>query len=252
MNKKNICLLLFGVIFAVVGFTSCSDKSPIKWKEPVIESTVRQYLGKPEGDIYPEDLEGISSIQFIGDHGFVNQSIQVQTISVRDGNSIFNVETGASRTNQGDNPSSIVTLSDFAHFPDLERLVLYDMSFSRLEGVEKLSENEKLREFTLSFNSNLTTIDGIGKLNQITNLRLVGIPVSELSELAQLTSLNILDIEDVPLTSIEFLQEMQDLEILCAYEVPNLDWETAITTLDLDAYEVKLQDGTAFLKEPST
>lgn len=63
-----------------------------------MESAVREYLGKSEGDIFSKDLAGISSIAFVGDCGFINQLSNVQTISICTNDAILNVETGACRT----------------------------------------------------------------------------------------------------------------------------------------------------------
>ncbi len=80
------------------------------------------------------------------------------------------------------------------------------MSFSKLEGLKLLSKNEKLQALSLSFDLNLTTLDGIGQLKQLTTLRLVGLPINDLSELEKLTSLTLLNISDIPMENTDFLE----------------------------------------------
>ena len=167
MKKKIVWLLVCSLLVGLAALSGCSNGA-IRWKEPVVESAVRDYLGKAEGDIFPEDLAGITSIALVGDECFIDQPFYVQTVSARTGDAILNVETGACRTSQGDSPSTLRTLADFAHFPDLEDLHLYDMSFSSLEGVDQLAKSESLRGLHLCFNSNLTNLKGLGKLDQLT------------------------------------------------------------------------------------
>lgn len=245
MKKRMVCLVVFGTLLMIFVLAGCSQNRAIQWKDPVVESAIREYLGKPEGDIFPEDVADISTITFVGNDGFINTPfVNVTTMSVRDPNAIFNVDTGASRTNQGSNPSTITTLADFAHFANLEELALYDMSFSKLEGIGELTKNQKLHSFHLSFDSNLTTLEGIGKLTQLTKLRLVGLPVTDLSELEKLTALTVLETSDVLMDNISYMQKLENLEMLYAYQVPVLEWQKSLDALNVKNYEVQMVDGT--------
>lgn len=243
MKKKIAWLLVCSLLVGLAALSGCSGGA-IRWKEPVVESAVRDYLGKAEGDIFPEDLAGITSIVLVGDDCSINQPPDVQTVSARTGDAILNVETGACRTSQGDSPSTLRTLADFAHFPDLEDLHLYDMSFSSLEGMDQLAKSESLRGLHLCFNSNLTSLKGLGKLDQLTTLRLMGLPVTDISELEKLTGLTMLELSDVPLESAEPLEELP-LEMFFAGQAPAIDWQPVTDIDTLTRYDIQMLDGSS-------
>ncbi len=243
MKKKILWLLVCSLLVSLATLSGCSNGA-IRWKEPVVESAVREYLGKAEGDIFPEDLAGITVIDIVGDTCSINHTINVQMVSARTGDAILNVETGACRTSQGDSPSTLRTLADFAHFPDLEDLHLSDMSFSSLEGVDQLAKSESLRGLYLTFNSNLTSLKGLGKLDQLTTLQLIGLPVTDISELEKLTGLTTLELSDVPLESAEPLEELP-LEMFFAYQAPAIDWQPVTDIDTLTRYDIRMLDGSS-------
>lgn len=245
MKKTMSRFLLFVFLLTMLILAGCSQQKAIQWKEPVIESAVRDYLGKPEGELFPQDLEKISSIVFVGDRSFINAPfIPVNTVSARDSEAILNTDTGASRTNQGSSPSSISSLEDFAHFPNLEELSLYDMSFEKLDGINKLGKNKKLKSFALCFDSKLTSLKGIEQLRHLTKLRLVGLPVTDLSNLKDMASLTTLEISDIPVENLQFMEKLQNVETLMAYQVPVLDWQKVLEKQSISTYEIRLLDGT--------
>lgn len=79
---KNLFLLL--LLCLVLLLTACGqptaeeslvvdETAPIQWQEPALEALVREALGKPEGEIYPTDLDHIWGVELFGEsHIFFN------------------------------------------------------------------------------------------------------------------------------------------------------------------------------------
>lgn len=60
MKKKILWLLVCSLLVGLAALSGCSNGA-IRWKEPVVESAVRDYLGKAEGTFSPKTWQASPS-----------------------------------------------------------------------------------------------------------------------------------------------------------------------------------------------
>ena len=68
--------------------------------------------------------------------------------------------------------------------------------------------------------------------------------MTDLSELEKLTALTVLETSDVLMDNIAYMQKLENLEMLFAYQVPVLEWQKFLDALNVKNYEVQMVDGT--------
>ena len=154
---------------------------PYQFAEPLVEQAVRIALKRPEGDITYHDLEQVEDLRFFGkDIVTTFDPIHI----VRSGPMLISgiyYETNLFRE-RGD----INTLSDFENMPNLKVLHL--------------------------MNQELSSLDGIGKCQQLWQLCVCDCPVTDASEVAECPEIKDLVLAHLGISDISFVSEMSNLE----------------------------------------
>lgn len=232
----------------------------IQWEDPVVEELIRDFLEKPEGDIYTSELDFITSLDLYGDDrlfingkdkdgaGFMENREQLAIRYYYDESLAGTIKTPIDFRNfhqlkdLGIYGSSITDAAGFQEIVWLERLWLWNNKLTDIKGLEKLT---RLTSLDLSQNdlddiSPLETMTGLQELwiwgNPIENLEplkdLTGLttlmlqqtPVLDISALAGMTKLRILDISETAVSDLSVLKNMKDLEYLFALKTEVEDW----------------------------
>jgi hypothetical protein len=170
------------------------DGVAIVWQDPQIEALAREYLQRPEGDIFPEELDDVTFMGF--DAG---------------GLSLGNLAREEDITSEYEQV-------DYLWIPNLNDL----MSFRKLESV-RFSVYEEYFDYTALHDlPNLNTIifllvdtqavlPQIFALDKVKNLVLLLSDVSDLSGIAAMTNLESIILQSVPLTDVSPLADLPNL-----------------------------------------
>ena len=166
MPKNLFLLLLLSLVLllAACGQPTAEESlvvdetAPIQWQEPALEALVREALGKPEGEIYPTDLDHIWGVELFGEsHIFFNAEGGYNMYATPDGyyeeqseiqnpNQFFSLDLGTYIINgETFSRGSIARLSDFANFRNLRYLYLYSNDLQDVSGLSGLDELVELR-----------------------------------------------------------------------------------------------------------
>lgn len=187
----------------------------IQWEEPVIEGLIRDYLGKPEGDIYASELDFITSADLYGDDRlFINGKD-------KDGADFMeNREQLAIRYYYDESlAGTIKTPVDFKNFHQLKELGIYGSDISEAAGFGQITWLERL----WLWNNKLTDISGLEHLTRLTSLDLSQNDLSDISPLKTMNSLQELWIWGNPVDNLEPLAGLTGLTILMLQQTPVLD-----------------------------
>lgn len=235
----------------------------IPWTEPVIERLIRDFLDKPEGDIYASELEFITSVDLYGDNrlfingkdkdgaDFMENREQLAIRYYYDESLAGTIKTAADFKHfhqlkeLGIYGSDITEASGFGEITWLERLWLWNNKLSDVTGLEKLtgvtsldlSQNDlsdlsplktmvNLQELWIWGNP-VDNLEPLKDLTGLTTLMLQQTPVLDISPLAGMTKLKVLDISETAVSDLSVLKNMKDLEYLFALKTEVEDWSVA-------------------------
>ena len=216
------------------------DEAPIQWQEPALEALVREKLDKPEGDIYPSELDDVTSLQILGDsHIFFNQDetspsalwgqkeyydlrmLDEERKPIKDGT--YTVQGREYRR------GSIASLADLAHFRNLHYLDVYKNDLQDLSGLEDLPllgvftvdcrihsvvDFSSLKELGLLIlmSEDISDITPLAGMNSLDTLCLNENPIEDLSPVKNIPQLLSLYFRNAPVSNIQVLAEMEQLE----------------------------------------
>lgn len=204
----------------------------IEWIDPVMEQLVREYLGKPSGDIMRSELDDVTTLGI-----FANAPLQVNTYcdNIDWNRSVDGVVYYIVGENQAyDQPCAITTLADFGNFRNLSDLFISDTGLTSIEGIENI---KKLVTFHLAF-SPLNDASPAAKSFRLQNLSLGFCGLSDISPLAEMPYLRELDlacnkISDVSALSGFVMLRMLELRDNMISDITPLSSLTSLTALGL-------------------
>ena len=182
---KKLLSILFVLIMAFgllpPGSCAATKSEIVLFADPVLESMVRESLGKQSGNITTADAEAVIRI---------NLSIEWQ------------------RYHSADKP--ITDISGLENFTNLASL---DLSFHQIRDVSPLAGLKKLTTLSLSGNpvSDLTPLAGLTNLEV---LNLSGCMASDYSPLGNLINLKVLLLRDSAITDVSPLAALANLKVL--------------------------------------
>ena len=223
------------------------DDEVIVWKDAVFESIIREYLGKPEGDIVYADvkeiyaivIDGLSKEYIIDSHnenydifsGEITGEIQsiadikyFTSLSVLDltDNNISDISPLAELTNLTLIFISYNNISDISPLANLTALTSLLISDNNISDISPLANLTALTSLDISHND-ISDISPLAKLTALTYLDIGESNVSDISPLANLTALETLDISLTNVTDISPLAGLTNLKVLYLYETPVTD-----------------------------
>jgi len=193
VKSKRKRLAFLGVIIMVIAlFTACGGlqqnaEEEIAFECPILEQAVRDadgYTGEPIGPIYPPDVLGITTLQYIGSTS--PREIQVHNI-------IYEWEMGKSHhvlMNQEteDPEQNLVPRAKITSLEGIQYLInLTDLRFS-CNNVSDISPVQNLTNLErLDFNEN--NVSDISPVQNLTNLEVLVFSVNNVSDISPLQNL---------------------------------------------------------------
>jgi Leucine-rich repeat (LRR) protein len=173
----------------------CEDV-PVIFPDPNLEALIRERIGKPveDGDIYPSDLEGLTSLEAEG----------------RNIADLTGLEYCTSLTEVSLWDNQIAGISPLAHLTNLEYLDLMD---NQIGDISSLANLTSLTSLVLVGNQ-MEDISYLANLTSLTNLYLAGTPIDDISALASLTNLKELSLYGTYIRDVQALANLTNLSVL--------------------------------------
>lgn len=187
----------------------------IYWDTQPLEAAVREVLDIPEGDIYSDDLAGITELNLVG----------------RDLSRIEALAWFTDLTFLELDGNQISDITPLAELTDLQRLRL---SGNEIVDISPLAGLEQLRELELDYNQ-IEDITALTELDALEILWIDGNSISSIEPLRGHTNLHNLYMDNNPVQDISSLFELSGLEVVY------LDGRY-ISDADIDALRERLPD----------
>ncbi len=209
-------LIVAALAAAVVG---CGPEA-VTFPDPNLEAALREAMGKPEGDIYPEDLEAITGrlqiIASITDLTGLEYCVNVTELALR----------------------SDQIISDISPLAGLTNLIYLELEGNGITDISPLAGLTNLRVLLVADNQ----IGDISPLANLTNLRvLVALrnQINDISSLEGLTSLEMLHLERNQISDISPLANLTNLRVLTAFrnQISDISSLEGLTSLEMLALE---------------
>jgi hypothetical protein len=245
MKRVFCCLTAAVVLFGAVGcaaivapvvpdeiapdaaVTQAPDDTAIVFDDPALEASIREALGKPQGDITKADAQTLTELE-LSQQGVDPDQPYIHSLSaLQYFTNLTYLGLGYAVQNAQD-PKAPVDLSVIAKLPNLESLQMAGVVIDDLSPLAKLDRLTSLTLFngdqpldlsplaglvnlealTLRYNriSDLTPLSGLTKLRY---LDLEGNQISDVSPLAGLTGLERLYLTDNPISDFSPLAEVR-------------------------------------------
>lgn len=154
-----------------------------------LDRTVRSIINKPKGDLYYEDVKGITSLGFTGDpmgYGVLSSIEGIQCLTgLRE---IYFTYNG--------------TLSDISPLRHLIYIRVLQLIGNNITDITPISELYLLEELDLSENPDLSDIRPLSGLNSLIDLRISSSKVEDIFPLSDLISLAYVDLSWNRITNI--------------------------------------------------
>jgi internalin A len=201
-------ILMMGVSMIGFGQEEGGGEEPVVIPDQVLEQLIRTTIGKPDGDIYPQDLQGLTELVF--DPGLLHEEV------------ITDIEGLQYCTNLVELRLPNCEISDLGPLLGLTNLRVLDLSldwFKRSFDPPRVSDLSPL--------SGLTSLDCLRlELNEISDVRplasLVSLseldlrynPIDDYSPLSNLKNLSSVSFHARKTSDLDFLTELPELTIL--------------------------------------
>ena len=194
INKFFALLMYISVILLTVNYFVFNeelppDEQPIVFADPYFESVIREAFNLHGQFIFPSQLQAITELYINGR----NASPQPRPWSeIEDTTQYF----------------TISELSDIINFPNLRRLTI---SHNEIEDLSPIFDNLHQLEHLEMEANNISSIDGIALLQNLTRLSLGRNIISDISGLNTLTNLTHVYLFDNAITDIDPLHSLENL-----------------------------------------
>ena len=205
--RRKLLLALPAVLAAVIA--ACflpgwipSGSRVCRFREPLIEQAVRLQLGKPDGELTPDDLLAVESIHIFGRQIYQDDSqfwfLGSQPFA-RDGS----LDEALWSENGG-----IVSLSDISLMPNLRELCLYRQKITDLSPLRET----RLTGLGIGYNP-VTDLSPLRGNTSITCLNLAVLSVDPADIAASMPNLQRLNLSGTPVRSLEGLESLPLTEL---------------------------------------
>jgi internalin A len=214
---------------------SVVDEVAIQWQEPALEALVREKLDKPQGDIFPSDLDSIRRVELFGaTHIFFNvernYSMPIMNASQYANDKGIEIfyhyrESTGKLTNKAlpihllkmdgsyeidgqlYTRGSISSLADFANFRNLEYLIVHKNNLQDLAGLSSLEKLEWLHIQDCA----VQNVEGLAGLQHVEYLNLAVNQISDISPLGNLSQLSRLTLNYNRINSLDGIATLTNL-----------------------------------------
>jgi hypothetical protein len=166
----------------------------IAFPDPNLEAAIREAIGKPTGDIYPSDLEGLTSFDAQG-RNITNLSGLEYCTGLTELHVLYN------------------EIRDISPLTSLTSLTYLDLQGNQISDISPLANLTSLTWLSL-WSNQISDISPLASLTRLTTLGLHQNQVTDISPLASLTSLTVLGLWSNQIASILPLASLTNLTIL--------------------------------------
>ena len=195
----------------------------VTFPDPNLEAVIRQAIGKPTGDIYKTDLDGLTGLN-ASERGIVDLAGLEHCASLTDLD-LWN--------NQ---------IDDLTPLANLTNLAWLNLSWNQIDDLTPLANLMSLTYLNL-WNNQISDISVLSNMTSLARLALDGNHISDISPIANLTSLRCLFIRQNPLGNISSVSGLTNLtqlylggnQISDINPVSNL---TSLTVLELGGNKI--------------
>lgn len=200
-----LAVLLFAAVvtLGIVGhFTGLTERVMIKlntqeaqllptsaraeFSSETFENIAREYTGIAEGDIYVSDLAPLTELRIMGANFYFGDEVTA--------------ESAHKIVPEG---TEIRDLSDLQYFTGLKTLHINGQSLSSLATLPALN----LQYLDIS-GCRVTSLEGVGRLTKLRELRASACPVTELGDIRQCLDLRLLDLDGASVTDFSTLKPL--------------------------------------------
>lgn len=211
------------------------DDVIIEWEDAVFEALMREYLGKPEGDIKKSEVCDIESIEIYGIYIIMpdEEVSEVGTHRVEGSLFAYSIKSNKREIEKETDFGKIETLNDLQYFTAIQDLNVH------FNNISDLSTLEGLTNLTyLDLDGNNINISTLGGLTNLTYLALDENNISDISVLGGLTNLTWLELRANNISDISVLGGLTNLTHLALYgnnisDISALGGLTNLTYLEL-------------------
>lgn len=203
-----LAVLLFAAVvtLGIVGhFTGLTERVMIKlntqeaqllptsakaeFSSETFENIAREYTGIAEGDIYVADLASLTELRIMGANFYFGDEVTP--------------ESAHKIVPEG---TEIRDLSDLQYFTGLKTLHINGQSLSSLATLPALN-----LQYLEIGGCRVTSLDGVGRLTKLRELRAAACPVTELGDIRQCLDLRLLDLSGANVTDFSTLKPLTKL-----------------------------------------
>jgi len=213
-----ICILLLCATIACTSYIagknafsfSNEPKNEITFQCPRIEQSVREILGKTDGEpILKLDLSQISNLNIIGD---LPSSVNRDSIQHDYNGNIIKLD--GKNVKRG----TVDSLADLAKFPFLRSVTLIYQQITDLSGIEKL----QLQDLYVGYNL-ISDLSPLEDMRSLSSLSILCNPVEDLTPLEKLPRLRYIQICGTNVTDLNPLTFIASLEQVDVFAMTSLD-----------------------------
>jgi len=176
--KALAILIVAALIAAVVG---CGPEA-VTFADPNLEGVIREAIDKPTGDIYPEDLEGLTELHAVGriisDLTGLEYATNLRSLGLA-GNQISDISPLANLTELTFLDIMANQISDISPLAGLSNLERLDLSGNEISDIAPLERLTGLQELDLVVNQ----IVDISPLEGLTNLTHVHLGENQIGDI---------------------------------------------------------------------
>ncbi|HIR94068.1 MAG TPA: leucine-rich repeat domain-containing protein [Candidatus Egerieimonas intestinavium] len=199
----------------------------VVWADSNMEWFVRAGLGRPQGDIYREELEKIRVLRIVA------TGVELYENEDEDQGKLIATDYA-----EVEEEAAIVSLEDLQYFPNLITLQIEQQRVADISPVANLVSLENLN---LDGNqiSDISPLAGLSSLKEISfNLNAIA-DISPLAGLTSLTSVNLYANDIADITALSGLTSMKNLNVGSNYlqDISSLSGMTSLEILDLSFNE---------------
>jgi len=209
--------------------------SEVTFLDPNLEAAIREAIGKPTGDIYPSDLEGLTLLDAHGRDIIELTGLEYCANLSRlhlDSNKVSDISPLAGLTNLTSLGLGNNLISDISPLSNLTSLTELFLSDNQISDVLALSNLTSLKSLPL-YNNEIVDISPLSGLTSLSWLGLGGNQISDISPLSNLISLTLLHLWDNQMSDISVLAGLTNLTSLslCSNEISDISPLSNLTDL---------------------
>jgi Leucine-rich repeat (LRR) protein len=188
----------------------------VKFPDPNLEATIRAAINRPEGTIYPEDLEQLKRLEAkeksIKDITGLEYCCNLENINLYR-NQIINISPLSGLVNLKSLDLTDNQITDATPLSELTKLEALYLDENKIIDISPLTRLTNLKDLGL-FHNRVVNVTPLSELTNLKKLSLRYNRIYDVSPLAKLTNLEYLYLENNPITKAAPLSRLKKLKVL--------------------------------------